>query len=873
MVKRSVDILVSLMGLIILWPFIGIIAILVKLDSPGPVFYKGTRIGRYGKRFEILKFRSMIADASRRGASVTCQGDPRITRLGHFLRDTKLDELPNLINVLKGEMSLVGPRPEAPDWVERYTPRQRKVLTVRPGITGLSQIKFRHEEALLSGDDLETAYSRVMSDKLEIDLDYVANHSFFMDMRILLGTVTALFERSDSVTGGYAAAHHSKKVNVARYQSGLFGQYARRIMLDLLLIPCAFYLAWFIRFDGSPSGMELAILTRYLLPLAMLYILVNASLGIYRHLWAYASFRDVILLSAAAGLSTLVLILCDVAMTGFRGYRLSIGGLIIGSLLALIGSTAIKYRHQLIAIFIATWPRSDPTNPERVLIVGMNETAQQLATQIYLGRCTTNYELVGFVDDDPHRHGMSVNGAKILGTTQQVAGLVRDRHIDVIIIARRPDDQAQMWKLIAACQATPAQIKVLPDIIEVMHGCYSDPLTLRDVSVEDLLSRAPAAASSESFRNILADKVVLVTGAAGSIGSELCRQILCFEPKLLLALDNNETGLYDLNLALNTHGCAPLQLVIADVSDWQKIDRVFSQHRPQVVFHAAAYKHVPLVECHPDEAVRVNIIGTAAVCEMAHEYRAEHLVFISTDKAVNPSSVMGASKYIGELWIKAMSRRSDTLFTAVRFGNVIGSRGSVLPTFTRQIEAGGPVTVTHPEMRRFFMSIPEAVSLVLHAASLSSGGDVFMLDMDEEVSILALAQRMIRLKGLRVNKDIQIEFTGVRPGEKLREELAYDHEVKFQTAHPRIYRLQEREAPIDHDTLLGVCTLLAQTLNSGERRLREEIFRIARHDVDGFLTAVVGFDLMRHRRLSAPAAIRIDEEEAQHIPEQIYAPV
>ena len=188
-------------------------------------------------------------------------------------------------------------------------------------------------------------------------------------------------------------------------------------------------------------------------------------------------------------------------------------------------------------------------------------------------------------------------------------------------------------------------------------------------------------------------------------------------------------GLYDLNLELNSRGCAPLQLVIADVSDWQKIDRVFKQHRPQVVFHAAANKQVPLVECHPDEAVRVNIIGTAAVCEMAHEYRAEHLVFISTDKAVNPSSVMGASKYIGELWIKAMSRRSDTIFTAVRFGNVIGSRGSVLPTFTRQIEAGGPVTVTHPEMCRFFMSIPEAVSLVLHAASLSLGGDVFMLDM------------------------------------------------------------------------------------------------------------------------------------------------
>ena len=640
------------------------------------------------------------------------------------------------------------------------------------------------------------------------------------------------------------------------YNLDLIKQYTRRIFLDLLIIPFAVYLAWFIRFDGHIPAREWEALTRYIPPMVLVYILINLVCGIYRRLWAYASFRDIVLLSETVGLGTLILVVVNLALTGCYSYRLSTGGLIIGGLLTLVLSTVVKYRRQLLAIFSASRLRRMESDAERVLIVGVNETAQQLATQMYLRTCETDYELVGFVDG-PDGKGMSINGVEILGTPDQIPALVLEKQVDVIIIARRPSDRAEMWRLISTCRETPAQVKVLPDIVEIIAGGYTDPLALRDVCIDDILGRAPATVDSESCQRILADKVVLVTGAAGSIGSELCRQVLRFRPQQLLALDNNESGLYDLNLEINHNGRFPVQLIVADITDWGRMNRVFRLYKPQVVFHAAAYKHVPMLEYHPDEALRVNIMGTVIVSQVAHEYQAQQFVFISTDKAVNPSSTMGASKRIGELWVESLSEYSDTCFTCVRFGNVVGSRGSVLPTFTRQIEMGGPVTVTHPEMTRFFMSIPEAVSLVLQAASFSHSGEILMLEMGEEVSILSLAERMIRLKGLRIYKDIMIEFVGVRPGEKLHEQLAYDQELKGATPHPGIYRLQSLNGSIDRETLLGVIFILNHSLHmsNGEQLVREGIRQVAYQEIDGFLNNLAGLDLTRDWRRLADSGV------------------
>jgi FlaA1/EpsC-like NDP-sugar epimerase len=651
------------------------------------------------------------------------------------------------------------------------------------------------------------------------------------------------------------------------FKLDLLKQYIRRMGLDLVLIPFAFYLAWFIRFDCCVPAEEWEILTTRMLPIAFIYIIINAAFGIYRRLWAYASFRDVILLCETVGLGTLILVVVNFALTYYYPYRLSTGGLIIGGFLTLTLSTIAKYRRQLIdTVLLVFWPRPTGSNLERVLIVGINETAQQLATQIYLGKGEKEYELVGFVDGDLNSKGMNINGVEILGTPDQIQTLVRDKQIDVIIIARRPSNREEMWRLISTCQGTLAQVKILPrSMVEIMEGRYKDPLTLRDVSIEDIMDRTPATVDFESCQRILAGKVVLVTGAAGSIGSELCRQILRFKPRLLLALDNNETGLYELNLELNQDRQSSLQLIMADVTDWHKVNRVFQHYKPQVVFHAAAYKHVPLVECHPDEALRVNVMGTVIVSEVAQKYEAERFVFISTDKAVNPRCVMGASKRIGELWVKSLSDHSDTIFTTVRFGNVVGSRGSVAPTFAWQIELGVPLTVTHPEMSRFFMSIPEAASLVLQAAAFGQSDEIFMLEMGEEVSILDLAQRMIRLKGLRVHKDIEIKFVGARPGEKLHEELAYLQEVKKETPHPRIYQLQSPDSLMDREILLGVISILTHSLRmiGGEQLVREGIFQIASHDIDGFLNKVAGLDLMRSwRQLADGTATREKVEES-----------
>ncbi|MBN1582138.1 MAG: polysaccharide biosynthesis protein, partial [Anaerolineae bacterium] len=641
------------------------------------------------------------------------------------------------------------------------------------------------------------------------------------------------------------------------WNSRTLKRHVRRIVIDLVLIPLAFYLALLIRLDGRFAIQELETMSRAVLPIVSIYVLTNLAFGIYRRLWVYASFRDVILLSETIGLATLVVVVVNAYVFNRHfQHTLSAGCLVMGGILTLILSTVVRYRRQLVGILVARFSKSTGTSRERVLIVGLNEAAQQLATRIYMGESRLNYELVGFVDDDPDGAGMNVNGIEILGVLEHIPRLVKDKEIDIIIIARQFANREAMWKLISICQETPAQIKVLPDMAQVVSGNYRDPFALRDVSFHDILGRAPVSVDVEACQQNLAGKVVLVTGAAGSIGSELCRQILRFEPQLLVAVDNNETGLYELNLELNRHGQASLQLSITDVTDWLKVDRVFELYKPQVVFHAAAYKHVPLMETCPDESLRVNVMGTIIISEMARRHAAERFVFISTDKAVNPSCVMGASKRIGELWLKGLAVCSDTTFIVVRFGNVIGSRGSVLPRFARQIELGGPVTVTHPDMTRFFMSIPDAVSLVLQSSTFSQSGGVFMLEMGEEVSILDLAKRMIRLRGQRVNKDIQIEYTGIRPGEKLHEELSYGQESINKTSHPSIYRLQGHDSVPDCDILLGALAILAHSLQGVgaaqlthvQHQVRDGIFQIADGDIDGFLYHVTGLDFMAGKR-------------------------
>jgi len=455
------------------------------------------------------------------------------------------------------------------------------------------------------------------------------------------------------------------------------------------------------------------------------------------------------------------------------------------------------------------------------------------------------YELVGFVDDDPAKQGMRVHGIPVLGDRHAIPQLVARHQVDLIVIAIYSISGDDFRAILDICEQTQDAIKVLPNIFDFIQGVNGLP-PIRDVTAEDLLGRKPVEIDREACQALLGGKWVLVTGAAGSIGCELCRQIVTFSPQCLIMLDNNETGLHDLTLELDlSSGSPPIRCIVGDVTNQPKVQAVFEQYRPHIVFHAAAYKHVPLMEDHPDEAVRVNVLGSLIVSDLACRYGAERFVFISTDKAVNPTSVMGATKRLCEMMIttdgfqvegsrlqvggerETWNVKPETLFTAVRFGNVLGSRGSVVPTFVRQIEMGSPVTLTHPEMTRYFMSVSEAVSLVIQAAAMTEGGDLFLLDMGEQIRIEELAHRLIRLRGLRPGVDVPIEYIGIRPGEKMNEELIGDREEKQPTSHLAIFRIQS-DNRVDKKALYGQIeglASLAEEQRNGEivARLREMV--------------------------------------------------
>jgi len=414
-----------------------------------------------------------------------------------------------------------------------------------------------------------------------------------------------------------------------------------------------------------------------------------------------------------------------------------------------------------------------------------------------------------------------------------LAHITERQHVDLIIIAINNVRGEDLRQILTTAQQTPAQIRIIPSVFEVVSVAKTAPF-LREVRVEDLLGRQAVQLHRDACERVLRDRKVLITGGCGSVGSELCRQVAQFEPQQLVVLDNNETGLYDLELALTTRfpGLA-VSVVIADVTDAARMDAVFAQLKPQVIFHAAAYKHVPLMEQFPQEAVKVNIGGTAVVLEMARRHHAGHFVFVSTDKAVRPHSVMGATKRIAEMLVTGGNRNGEagngvTRCTAVRFGNVLGSRGSVVPTFARQIDVGGPVTVTHPDMTRYFMDVSEAAGLIIQAASYTRGNDIFMLEMGERIRVDDLARKMIRMRGLRPEIDIPIIYTGVRPGEKLHEELVFPEEGRESTDHPLVHRVKPSTALNGNGHLqTGIGRLLKLSTNGNQEALVDELMHLA----------------------------------------------
>lgn len=545
------------------------------------------------------------------------------------------------------------------------------------------------------------------------------------------------------------------------------------ILCDVAVIIVASALGLLLRFDLNPSRVDMVFvesLWRYLPINIICTLIIFYILKLYHSVWRFAGIVEMQNVTAACIMSAIIhfagLRILDYPIP--RSYPFLYGGMLF--FLTLGNRFAYRFVRYIRRII------SNSNEIKKIMIIGGGDAANVIIKEIRTSEHISNTTVKCIIDDDPSKQGTYIQGVKVVGTRDDIIDTVNLFQINEIIIAMPSVAKQTIREIVAICNETGCSLKILPGVYQLMSGEVSVS-QLRSVEVEDLLGRDSIKVDLASIMGYVKNKVVLVTGGGGSIGSELCRQLAAYLPRQLIILDIYENNAYDIQQELKTHyPDLDLVVLIASVRSSNRMNSIFKTYKPQIVYHAAAHKHVPLMEDSPNEAIKNNVLGTWKTVQAADLYGTERFVLISTDKAVNPTNIMGASKRICEMIVQTYNKKSKTEFVAVRFGNVLGSNGSVIPLFKKQIEEGGPVTVTHPDIIRYFMTIPEAVSLVLQAGAYAKGGEIFVLDMGEPVRILDLAENLIRLSGYKPNEDIMIEFTGLRPGEKLYEELLMEEE-------------------------------------------------------------------------------------------------
>ena len=577
------------------------------------------------------------------------------------------------------------------------------------------------------------------------------------------------------------------------------------VLLDLAIVLSAYLSTLVLRLEGAVPANYWRNFWVYLPLIASIHLAANYVFGLYGQMWRYASVleaRRVVLAGLTAG--GFIVAAMTLLSRGLRPLPLSVA--ILGSVLALIGFGAVRFQSRLFAFR----RREFIGDRVRVLVIGAGDAGAMILKDI-LENPSVGLKAVGVVDDDPRKIGRALYEVRVVGTHADIPALVERLDVDQVLLAipSAPSDLIQ--EVAALCEQAGVTLRVLPSVRDIVGGRIT-ARDIRDLRIEDLLGRQQVETDLEAVGAIIAGRRVLVTGAGGSIGTEIVRQVIGFSPAELILLDHDETHLHDAVVGLSD--TVPVQAVLADVRDRDRVFDAFTRYRPELVFHAAAHKHVPILEVYPEEAVQTNVLGTAHVVDAAVATGVQRFVLISTDKAVRPASVMGASKWFAEQIVRSAQGRG-CVFCAVRFGNVVGSRGSVIPTFLQQIERGGPVTVTDPQMARFFMSIQEAVQLVLQATALSEGGEVLTLEMGMPVNILDLARRIIRLSGRVPGKDVKIEVVGQRAGEKLVEDIVDPDEEPVPTAYPGI--AVSRPPVPDTPMLRSAIAELEALVRSGDR--------------------------------------------------------
>ena len=586
----------------------------------------------------------------------------------------------------------------------------------------------------------------------------------------------------------------------------------------LLLLCLAYFLSYFIRFEGKIPHNEILNFKNTVWFIIPFKLLVFFYFNLYKGMWRYTSINDLINLVKATFVSSTVIILVILYLHRFEGYPRSV--FVIDAFLTLVLIGGIRLFIRLILqkatsniMDMAQFPFFQNTKEGliRLLIIGAGDAGEKILRELH-GNPRLKYNVVGFVDDDPKKHGMQIHGVPVLGDIDQLLDLISEHEVDELLIAIASSTRKEMRRIVDLCKETGLKYRIIPGMGELIDGRLTVK-AIRDVAYEDLMGRESIQLEMEKIGEYLKDKTILVTGAGGSIGAELCRQIARYFPKNLILFDRTENNLYEIEMELQRDfPYLRYSPILGNVLNKEVLRKFFLKYRPQVVFHAAAYKHVPIMELNPWEAIFTNIKGTHSLLEVVREFEVNRFVLVSTDKAVRPSNVMGASKRVAELLTQCYNNSfNPTRFMSVRFGNVIGSSGSVIPLFKRQIEKGGPVTVTHPEVTRYFMTIPEAAQLILQAGAMGEGGEIFILDMGSPVKIFDLARDLIRLSGFEPDEDIEIKFIGLRPGEKLYEELISEGEGISPTSHEKITVL--RKPPCDLNwlkTKIDELTVLAE---------------------------------------------------------------
>ncbi|MCC6751735.1 MAG: polysaccharide biosynthesis protein [Deltaproteobacteria bacterium] len=604
-----------------------------------------------------------------------------------------------------------------------------------------------------------------------------------------------------------------------------------QIGVDALVVCIAFVVAYGIRFEGQPPREYIKQLILVAPYLVLLRLSLFAAFSVYRLVWRYISLRDLprLVASTLAGSALLAFARFWVEpASNLVGLRVNpafatvpYGVLVAEWVMTTVGLIAVRGIWRLIVERSKrTGPRQAvyPSAKKRALLIGAGSAGVMVAREVR-SRPDVGFEVLGFLDDEKRKQGTIIHGFKVLGSTERLAEFAQELGAELAVITMASVPAASIRRIVAQAEAANLKVQITPGLYEILAGRVNIS-KIRDVAIEDLLGRAPVELETDRISEYLTGKVVLVTGAGGSIGSEICRQVASFGPRLLVMVEQAENPLFHIHNELQrTFADLAMAPVIANIVDRERMKQIMTLHRPEVVFHAAAHKHVPLMEANPSEAVRNNVTGTRAVADLAHQLGAEAFVMISTDKAVNPTSVMGATKRLAEMYVQSLSAVSETRFITVRFGNVLGSQGSVVPLFKEQIARGGPVTITHPEMRRYFMTIPEASQLVLQAGAMGDGGEIYILEMGEPILIVNLARDLIRLSGYRPDDDIRIVFSGIRPGEKLYEEINLSEENAAKTKHPRIWTGRSQIGDVDQ--LRGAIDAFGPLLQGSPEAVRE----------------------------------------------------